>query len=68
MSRRTKYTAEEKYEILMDYESRTSSIQELCINYSISAYAFYKWRYNYEKYGVDGLRESKTYKKYSREL
>ena len=68
MSGRTKYTAEEKYEILMDYENGTSSIQELCINYSISAYAFYKWRYNYEKYGVDGLRESKTYKKYPREL
>jgi transposase len=68
VSGRTKYTAEEKYEILMEYVNGDNSIQEIHIKYSISAYAFYKWRYNYERYGIDGLRESETYKKYSREL
>lgn len=68
MSGRTKYTSEEKYEILMEYLNGASSIQEIHIKYSVSVYAFYKWRYNYETYGIDGLKESKIYKKYSREL
>lgn len=68
MSRRTKYTAEEKYEILIEYLNGTSSIQEIHVKYSISIYAFYKWRYNYETYGIDGLKESRIYKKYSKEL
>lgn len=68
MSRRTKYTAEEKYEILMEYENGTRSIQEIHNKYRISVYAFYRWRYNYKTYGVDGLREAATCKKYSIEL
>jgi len=44
------------------------SIQDIHTKYKIRLYAFYKWRYNYETYGVDGLRESRTWKKYSREL
>jgi len=27
-----------------------------------------KWRYNYSKHGIDGLRDSKTWKRYSKEL
>ena len=68
MSKRSKYTAEEKYEILMEYLNGSRSIQDIHTKYKISVYAFYKWRYNYETYGVDGLRESRTWKKYSREL
>jgi transposase InsO family protein/transposase-like protein len=68
VSRRTKYTVEEKYKILMEYKNGSRSIQEIHAKYKISVYAFYKWRYNYEKYGVDGLKESETYKKYSKEL
>ncbi|MBU5486559.1 helix-turn-helix domain-containing protein [Clostridium sp. MSJ-11] len=68
MSRRTKYTAEEKYEILMEYVNGTKSIQEIHTKYKISVYAFYKWKYKYETYGIDGLKESRTWKKYSKEL
>ncbi|MEG1313084.1 MAG: helix-turn-helix domain-containing protein [Bacilli bacterium] len=68
MSRRSKYTAEEKYEILNVYESGIRSIQEIATKYKISVYAFYNWRYKYSKYGIDGLKESKIYKKYSNEL
>lgn len=52
----------------MEYKNGSRSIQEIHAKYEISVYAFYKWRYNYEKYGVDGLKESETCKKYSREL
>ncbi|WP_434294249.1 IS3 family transposase [Clostridium botulinum] len=68
MSKRTKHTTEEKYEILNEYYSGTRSIQEIATKHNISIYTLYKWRYNYDKYGVDGLRESKTWKKYSKEL
>lgn len=68
MSRRTRYSAEEKYEILMEYESGNRSIEEIHKMYRVSVYSFYKWRYNYEMYGVDGLMESGTCKKYSKEL
>ena len=60
MSRKTKYTAEEKYEILEAYENGIGTIQKIVTKYNISEDAFYRWRYNYSKYGIDGLRESKT--------
>lgn len=68
MAKRVKFKAEEKYEILMEYENGLRSIQEIHTKYRISIYAFYKWRYNYEKYGVNGLIESRTCRKYSKEL
>lgn len=68
MSKRTKYTAEEKYEILMDYNTGFESIHEIATKYEISTSTFHEWRYIYEKYGIDGLKESKKCRKYSKEL
>lgn len=68
MSKRTKHSAEEKYEILNEYFNGSGSIQEIAQKHNISVYALYKWRYNYEKYGIDGLSESRTCRKYSEEL
>jgi transposase len=68
VSRRTRYTAEEKYEIIKAYEGGMWSIFEITSMYKISQYALNQWRYNFEKYGLEGLRESKTWKKYSKEL
>lgn len=68
MSKRAKYTPEEKYEILMNQVNGFESIQEISAKYKISTSTFHEWRYNYEKHGIDGLKESKRYKKYSNEL
>lgn len=68
MSKRTKYTAEEKYKILMDYENGTESMLKIASMYRISEDTLRNWIYNFEKYGLDGLRESKTWKAYSNEL
>lgn len=68
MSKRSKYTLEEKYKILMDYKNGVGSIQEICIKYKISTSTFHEWRYKYEKHGMDGLEESRKYKNYSKEL
>lgn len=68
MSKRTKHTAEKKYEILNEHYNGIGSIQEIVTKHNISVYTFYKWRYNYEKYGIDGLKESRTWRSYSKEL
>ena len=54
MSRRTKYTAEEKYEILEDYENGTGKLHKMVTKYKITASTLKKWKYNYSKRGING--------------
>jgi transposase-like protein len=68
MSKRSKYTVEEKYDILMNYDNGVGSIEKICIKYKISPSTFYQWRYKYEKHGMDGLKESRKYNKYPKEI
>ena len=68
MSKETKYTAEEKYEILRMSETAIESLQGFLTKHSLRKHAFYVWKYNYSKYGIDGLTDSRTWKKYSKEL
>jgi len=68
MTKRTKYTAEEKYEILNSYDNGIGTIKEIANKYKINRATFYNWKYNYSNYGIDRLRESKTFKGYSKEL
>ncbi len=57
MSKRSKYTVEEKYDILVNYDNGVGSIEEICIKYKISTSTFYQWRYKCEKHGMDGLKK-----------
>lgn len=68
MSKGNRHTAEEKLKILMEYEEGLGSISSITYKYGISEYIFRHWRYRYEKYGIDGLKNSETYKHYSKEL
>jgi len=68
MAKRSKYSAEEKYEILKAYEDGVGSLREITSLYKISKFIVYHWRYNYNKYGIDGLKESKRWNKYSQAL
>lgn len=68
MSKRSKYSAEEKYEILKAYEDGIGSLSEIASMYKINCSTIKDWRRTYKNYGRDGLRESKTWKKYSKEL
>ncbi|MRN12575.1 helix-turn-helix domain-containing protein, partial [Akkermansia muciniphila] len=67
MSKRSLPT-EKKLEALRAYKEGIYPISEICSLYNIHESTFEKWRYNYEKYGVEGLKESNGWKKYSREL
>lgn len=68
MTKRTKYTAEEKYAILNAYDNGIGTIKEIANKYKINRATFYNWRYSYSKFGIDRLRESKTFKGYSKEI
>lgn len=50
-------TPEEKIEIINDYYSGTG-IMEIERKYNISDSLFYKWKSEYEEYGIEGLKSN----------
>ncbi len=68
MSKRSRYTKEEKYEILKEIELGNLSIEDVCQKYQMVDTTYRNWRFQYETYGLEGLKESRTWKKYSNEL
>lgn len=67
MSKRA-HSLQNKITIIKALESGSHTISELVYTYKVAKRAIYNWVYRYEKYGVDGLKESTTCKKYSKEL
>lgn len=67
MSRRAR-SLEEKLIIIHALKDGSQSISDLESTYNINNVSIYDWVYKYERYGVDGLKESLTWKKYSKEL
>ncbi|WP_420846151.1 IS3 family transposase [Neobacillus notoginsengisoli] len=67
MSKRA-LSLQDKIKIIHAYDNGTHSLVELESIYKVSSMAIYDWLYKYEKYGVEGLKESSTWKKYSKEL
>ncbi|CRK81715.1 helix-turn-helix domain-containing protein [Neobacillus massiliamazoniensis] len=68
MSKRSKYSSEEKYQILMKYLEGEISPSRLIKEYKISNSTLLSWKDKYELYGIDGLEESHGWKEYSDEL
>lgn len=68
MSKRSKHSEYIKLKILMEYENGYSSINDLCKVYEFSRSTFYEWKKRYAKYGFEGLKESRTWKHYPKEL
>lgn len=68
MGKRSRYSAEEKYDILQFRKSGLKSDAEILSRYGVHNRTLRDWQYQYERYGIDGLRESKAQKKYSQEL
>lgn len=62
------FSAQEKYELIVAYENRQTSIQNFCQKYNISKKTVKKWIYLFQTYGIDGLRGSSGWKRYSKEL
>ncbi|UII55920.1 helix-turn-helix domain-containing protein [Cytobacillus spongiae] len=66
MSKRA-YSVEEKYEILTALDKQYSP-GELESKYNVHRSTILDWKHKFDKYGFEGLKESSTWKKYSKEL
>lgn len=67
MSKRS-YSVEEKFEILKALENNQYSINEVASIYKVHHSSILEWKHKFDKYGTDGLKESSTWKRYSKEL
>jgi transposase-like protein len=67
MSKRV-HSLEDKIRIIKALEEGSHSISELESIYNVHNVSIYDWIYKYEKYGVDGLKESSTWRRFSKEL
>ncbi|WP_370512020.1 transposase [Allobacillus sp. SKP2-8] len=67
MSQRS-YSDEFKIEVVQSSDSRNCSVVDYCSYNGISESTLKRWLHKFETEGVEGLRESKTWNRYSQEL
>src|SRR5690625_2667190 len=68
MGKKRSRPLEEKIEILRACELDEYSLREICSYYNTHHQTIKIWQEKYKKYGVNGLKESRTRKRYSNEL
>ncbi|MDE5053557.1 hypothetical protein NDK25_15085, partial [Niallia taxi] len=61
------YSAEEKYEIVKAFDESLSSLKVASI-YKEHHATVLEWKYKFDTFGLEGLKESSAWKKYSEEL
>jgi transposase len=62
------YSAQEKYELIMAYLDRQTSIPDFCRQNNITKNTIKKWLFLFETYGMKGLEGSCGWKGYSNEV
>jgi transposase len=62
------YTAQERYELILSFEDRQTSVKDFCHQHNISKKTLNRWVYLYQSYGMDGLQDSTGWKRYSKEV
>ncbi len=55
VSSRRRWQAEEKLAIIKEIQEK-GAVVETCRKYSVDPTMYYKWKENYDTFGVDGLR------------
>jgi transposase len=65
---RRKHSLEEKIKIINDFIEGTYSVSELESIYNTYSATIYDWVYKFERYGVEGIKESSSWRKYSKQL
>lgn len=68
MAKSRTYSAQEKYELILAFDSREFPARDFMLHYGVAAFTVRKWKYLYDSYGVDGLEKAKGWKPYSDEL
>jgi transposase len=61
------YSAQEKYELIVAYENRQTSVRDFCGQNNISKATLKEWMYQFQTNGLDGLQGSSGWKRYSKE-
>ncbi|QIZ08790.1 helix-turn-helix domain-containing protein [Priestia megaterium] len=61
------FTAQEKYELIVA-EDRQTSILDFCVQHNITKHTIKNWIYLFQTYGIDGLQDSTSWKRYSQEV
>jgi transposase-like protein len=67
MSKRA-HSLQDKIKIIKALKNGSHTISELEFIYKVNNLSIYEWVYKYEKYGLEGLKESPSWKMYSKEL
>lgn len=65
---RSKHTVEQKLTVLQLIKEAEYTIEEICKMYEIGKSALIRWQVKYETEGIEGLKESSTWKPYTKEL
>ncbi|OWZ83333.1 hypothetical protein CDO51_09365 [Natranaerobius trueperi] len=60
MSKRKKYTAEEKYQIIREYQEGLGTLSDIACKYNIYRKTITQWIYKFDRYGTEGLVDSST--------
>ena len=65
---RSKHTIEQKLALLQMLDDGEYTLEEICRIHELTDKTLYRWQVKYETEGLEGLKESKTWKPYSKEL
>ncbi|MBO0962960.1 helix-turn-helix domain-containing protein, partial [Neobacillus sp. MM2021_6] len=65
MSKRA-FSAEYKYEVLKAWEDGLYSLSELAEKFKVNISTIQEWRKKFDKFGTEGLKESSTWKSYTK--
>jgi len=68
MSRKSKYSGEEKYNILIEYKNSDLTISQISDKYNIAKATFKRWRDKYNRNGIEGLKNNRNSSFYSKEF
>lgn len=68
MSKRSPKSVEEKLEVVLRYQIEGESVGQLARECGISKYSVRDWIRKYQTNGIEGLKESQTWKKYPSDL
>lgn len=68
MSKISRYSAEQKYNIITEAQNGKLSTNKILARYQITYNTLKNWKHLYQRYGITGLKKSNTWKNYSSEL
>ena len=66
--RRTKHSLEERIQAVELVINQDESLSKVSKDFGVNYHTLDSWVYKYKEGGIDGLKESRTWKRYSKSL